>query len=199
LTAALSAAGGARADEYECGSLDNAYGPFDYRVVSKQHRAIVERYHFNHKVESLAGGQSSTAVGADIAYTLRAFPNHPRALLAMATLAEREKTDRPRGSEYRLACWFERALRFRPEDGQVHLVYGIVLMRRGKVDAGIESLQRALSFLGPDGNAYYNLGLAYFEKRDYATALDYAKKAYAAGFPLSGLKDKLKRAGKWVE
>ena len=60
--------------------LHNAFGPFDYRTATKDKLKLVESYHFTPKVESLIGGQSGT-LGADIDYTLRAFPNHPRALL----------------------------------------------------------------------------------------------------------------------
>ena len=46
-------------------------------------------------------------------------------------------------------------------------------------------------------NLYYNMGLLYFNLKDYAKARDYARKAYAGGFPLNGLKDLLVKTGKW--
>jgi tetratricopeptide (TPR) repeat protein len=52
--------------------------------------------------------------------------------------------------------------------------------------------------LGEDtANMHYNIGLAYFELRDYDKALAHAKKAYEQGFTLPGLRDKLTQAGKW--
>jgi hypothetical protein len=37
----------------------------------------------------------------------------------------------------------------------------------------------------------------YFDMKDYGKAVEYAKKAYDLGFPLAGLRNKLKQAGKW--
>jgi hypothetical protein len=48
-----------------------------------------------------------------------------------------------------------------------------------------------------DPTIAYNLGLAYFRKKDYSQALVFAKQAYAKNFPLPGLKNKLIEAGKW--
>ena len=50
-----------------------------------------------------------------------------------------------------------------------------------------------------NGIAQYNLGLAYFDLKDYARANDYASKAYRNGFPpnIVGLREKLKKVGKW--
>jgi hypothetical protein len=90
----LLGASGAGAQE-SCGSLANAVGPWDYRTASQQRRELVELYHFRLDVETLAPGRSPISIGADISYTLRAFPNHPRALISMANLGQREKRRRP--------------------------------------------------------------------------------------------------------
>ena len=39
----------------------------------------------------------------------------------------------------------------------------------------------------------------YVKKKEYEKASAHAQKAYALGFPLPGLKNKLKAAGKWKE
>jgi predicted Zn-dependent protease len=180
-----------------CGSLENAVGPFDYRTTSVKQKEIVERFHFTESVETLSKGQSSVAIGADIAYTLRVFPNHSRALIAMADLALRQKTDRPHGSPYTVACWFERAIRFRPDDGKVRLAYGVALLKRGERDPAIRQLLVADRLLPKDANVNYNLGLAYFYGKDYVKARERAKDAYALGFPLPGLRDMLVREHQW--
>jgi tetratricopeptide (TPR) repeat protein len=187
------------ADEIDCGPLSNSFGPFDYRTATRHDIEIVENFHFTPDVQMLKKGASSNIIGSDIAYTLRAFPNHPRALMAMATLAQRERTPKPTGSTYSIDCWFDRAIRFKPEDGQVHLIYGVVLLREGKRKDAIKELETSIELSGENANANYNLGLAYFDERNYAKSLAYAKKAYAAGFGLQGLKQKLQRAGKWVD
>ena len=84
----------------------------------------------------------------------------------------------------------------RPE---VRLISGIYLMRRGAKDEALKQLEAAHGKVGDDPNLNYNLGLAYFDAGQYDRALDYAKKAYALGFPLDGLKNKLKKAGKWQD
>lgn len=65
-----------------CGSLQNAFGPFDYRdpAARAESLQVVERYHFTADVEMLRRGKASANVLDDLNYTLRAFPNHHRAL-----------------------------------------------------------------------------------------------------------------------
>ena len=54
--------------------------------------------------------------GGDLDYTLRAFPNHHVALMAMAKLGEKQKTARPAGAKYGVECYFQRAVSFRGDD-----------------------------------------------------------------------------------
>ncbi len=196
LAAALGAAGEAEAFE-ECGSLQNAYGPYDYRV-DKDRLGIVEGAHFTAEVESLRSGRSGY-IGGDIDYTLRAFPNHPRALMAMMRLGEREHAERLRGAHYSVRCYFERAVRFRPNDATARMIYGTYLARHGKNTEALEQLEAASGYAGDDANVHYNLGLVYFSLGKYDEALSHAQTAYRRGFPLPGLKDKLRQAGQWVE
>lgn len=198
LALALLACRAIYADEIDCGQLTSTtFGPFDYRTADKKTRDMVESVHFTPPVESLRRGSTSAFVADDLSYTLAVFPNHPRALFAMATLAHRLKTAKPPGSRQTIDCWFDRAVRFQPDDGQVRLVYGIALLRDGKRKDAIQQLETSVALLGDDANAYYNLGLAYFDEKDYEKSLGYAKKAYAAGFTLPGLRKKLEQAGKW--
>jgi tetratricopeptide (TPR) repeat protein len=189
----------ASASEQDCGPLRNHFGPFDYRSASPQDRALVEGAHFTPQVESLKGGKNTITAGGDINYTLMVFPNHHRALMATIKLSEKEKTDKPRGMGYTVACWFDRAERFRPDDGTVKMLHGIYLIRKGKAQAAADKLEQASELAGDNANITYNLGLAYFDLKQYDKSLASAHAAYALGFPLPGLRDKLKRAGKWSE
>src|SRR5690242_17113706 len=72
-----------------CGELENAFGPFDYRTVSADRKRLVEGSHFTPYIEGLQRGHTG-AIGSEIDYTLRAFPNHPRALVAMMKLGIKE-------------------------------------------------------------------------------------------------------------
>jgi tetratricopeptide (TPR) repeat protein len=148
-------------------------------------------------VEALRRGTTSNRAARDIDYTLRAFPNNPRALFAMMRLAEREKTEKPVGSRYTVSCWFDRALRFAPDDGAVRVVLGIYLSKNGKKDEAIKQLEIAQKLVGDDPNLHYNLGLTYFDLKEYDKSLEHAHAAYRLGFPLPGLREKLQKAGKW--
>lgn len=203
VTASLLLGNGVYAQEWQldpsCGHLnENTFGrPFDYYTATAELRHIVETPHFPPHVESLQRGNTSATPGHDISYTLRTFPNHPRALMAMINLGRKEKTKQPNGSPYTVDCWINRALAFKPDDGTVRLVYGIELMRQGKHASAIPQLLKAEESLTESGNVFYNLGLAYFEVGDYDNALKYAHKAYARGFNFEGLRKKLASKGHW--
>jgi tetratricopeptide (TPR) repeat protein len=196
IAAAMSCGAAAAQDLADgCGRLESTYGPFDYRTATN--RATVENFHFTPKVESLRGGNTSSTPGGDLNYTLRVFPNHPRALVAVIRLAEREKTSKPREMEYTVECWLQRAERFTPDDATVKSLYGVYLLRVSRPKEGAAKLEEALA-LGPkSAEIHYNLGLAYFDLGRYDQSLENAHKAYAVGFALPGLRDKLIRAGKW--
>lgn len=182
----------------ECGPLRNHYGPYDYRTASEEQRRIVEvdGRHFTPDVEYLRKGETGP-LGSELSYTLRVFPNHHRALASMSKFAQRQHTRKPTNSHFTIDCWFDRAIRFAPSDPAVYLLYGIDLLRIGKRQEAVKLLEKSLELSGDDPNAQYNLGLAYFELGDFEKSLAFAKKAYANGFPLQGLKNKLQRAGKW--
>jgi Tfp pilus assembly protein PilF len=179
-----------------CGPLENAFGPFDYRTAAPANRKLVEGAHFTPSVESLQRG-STGQLGGDIDYTLRAFPNHPRALYAMTRLAERSRSTKPPGAHFPVECYYDRAIRFRPDDAIVRGLYASFLIRQGRPDEARVQL-KAAEDLGPsDPQVIYNLGLAYFDLKEFDRSLALAKRAYAMGIPFPGLRDKLKRAGRW--
>ncbi|MDB5936861.1 MAG: hypothetical protein JWQ01_4205 [Massilia sp.] len=181
-----------------CGELKNAFGPFDYRTRAEHSDSfdLVEGGHFTPDVENGIRG-SSGAIGGDLDYTLRAIPNHHRALATMARVAVRTKTLQVAGAKYPVECYFERATRFQPNDGGVKAEYGNYLYAMGKTEGAFQMFREAAALSPENATINYNLGLAYFQKKDYNNALLYAKKAYSLGFPLPGLKNKLAAAGKW--
>lgn len=188
-----------------CGSLNNSFGPFDYRYRSSVRTELgdahkmVEGAHFTADVEQLIRGKSTALPGGDIDYTLRAFPNHHRALLSMSRLALRAKSDQPPDMRYTATCWFERAMRFAPDDGMVKVLYGQHLLKVGKQREAIEQLEAAEKLTEGSANVHYNLGLAFTEVKRFEDARRHARKAYALGFPLPGLRDRLKRLGQWKD
>lgn len=183
----------------ECGRLpafQPGIGPYDYRTVNPGFRAQVESHHFNPDVERLVKGQTDE-IGADIDFVLERMPNHPRALAAMVRLSTKQGTNRPKGAKQTVDCYFERALGFQPDDSTVNTLAGAYLLGRGNVNGAIGQLKAAIALAPDDGIAHYNLGLAYFEKKDYDLALAEAKRARELGIELPGLQNKLQRAGKW--
>jgi tetratricopeptide (TPR) repeat protein len=181
-----------------CGNIANAYGPFDYRRRGEfaPNLQLVESFHFAPEVEKLISGQSGT-IGGDLDYTLRAFQNHTRALSSMARFALQSKSPKAGGMHWTFECYFDRAIRFQPDDPAPRSIYGAYLLRKGRTDDALKQLSEAVALAPDDPSANYNLGLGYFEKKDYAQAKLYAKKAYALGFPLQGLKTKLINVQRW--
>lgn len=180
-----------------CGSLENAYGPFDFRTTPYAKRQIVERYHFTPSVKALTRGESTSKIGGDIAYTLHAFPNHPAALDAMARLGRKERSSQPDGAKHTVECYFERAIRFAPDDPQVRVLYAHFLVGQKRRDEARKQLEAGEQTQDKSPALLYNLGLGFADVGNYEKSLRYAHQAYAAGIELPGLRERLRRAGKW--
>lgn len=181
-----------------CGDLKNSYGPFDYRRRAEFSTSfdLVEGAHFTPDVENGIKGNAGS-IGGDLDYTLRAIPNHHRALAALARQALHDRTIQVAGMRYPVECWFNRATRLAPDDAGVYAAYGNYMFSLGNADKSFALFQQA-SQLAPDNPTInYNLGLAYLQKHNFELANLHARKAYALGFPLPGLKNKLIAAGKW--
>lgn len=201
----------ADAAEYDCGSIKNHYGPYDYANPDdrEQKLPIVERAHFNSRVENLIGGSvsSNTLIG-DLEYTLRTFPNHYRALYSIIKydIRERQKS-RQEGKPYKPSnnkgypataeCYIDRAIRWRPNDPNVYLLYGIFLHLDGRLNEALQQYKISEKIQPNSADLQYNLGLLHFDRREYVLAKEYAKKAYQLGYPLPGLRKKLTSVGQW--
>ena len=183
-----------------CGGFPRAdNGPHDYSVVRDRRLHVVEEHHFTPNIESLISGNTSAFVSVEISFVLRAFPNHHRALMSIIRLGEKQKTDNPKGSQYTIPCWLERAVHFAPHDRITRMIYAGWLGKKGKVDDAVKQLEAAERLA--DGNAFslYNIGLVYLDLGLFEPALAKAHQAQALGFSRSGLADSLKAAGKWRE
>ena len=181
--------------------MEVGYGPFDYAnaLHREKYLPIVESAHFTSNVRNLIKGATGT-VGGDISYTLRVFPNHYPALIAFAKLNLREKSvvERPDDEIYTVECFFDRAIRFKPGDAMVRMIYGNYLrLVGGRQDDAIEQYQVVVRLQPKNATTNYNLGLMYLKEKDYEQAIVYAKKAYGLDFPLPGLRNKLMKIGKW--
>lgn len=185
-----------------CGDFNygsGSIGPLDYTTTPQDVRDYVESRHFDQGVERLVKGIQATSVAGDIAFTLRSFPNHPRALRSAAELMRRNSGRTPPGMTFNTACWFDRAVAFRPEDVQVRILWAFELLKSKERSAAIEQTTAAEALAGDNPAARYNVGLLYFELGDHERAMANARLAYAGGFNLPGLKNKLTKAGQWKE
>ena len=188
----------------DCGTLENAYGPFDYRDPAnsapqpggaESPLSLVEGGHFNADVENLVRGLSTADPLGDLEYTLRAFPNHHRALYAMARYHLRRGLGMH--GRYSIDCWFERAIRFRPDDAVVYMIKGVFLARSGRKEEALDPYLQALELDDTLAEAHYNIGLLYADLGNYEAALRHAQTAYRMGYPLPGLRNQLQDAGVW--
>lgn len=182
-----------------CRGNPQGYGPYDYtNPASVQNNLpVVEQYHFTPQVERLISGKSGFIL-SDLDYTIRAFPNHHRALFAViraysepGRLKQRNMGEPKTPPE----CYLQRAAKFSPKDGKVELLYGLYLHKLGKLDEAEDHYRRAVKLMPRSAEAHYNLGLLLTDQERYADAVPVAKKAYQYGYPLAGLRRRLAAAG----
>lgn len=180
-----------------CGGLRSEFGPFDYRT-DRDKLPIVEGAHFTPPVEALIHGVSGP-LGAELAYVLARFPNHHRALAAMMRLSERTNWVPPKGARYDMDCYFERALRFRPDDVIARLLFVSYLGKRARRDEALRQLDVATMYAGDNGFTHYNIGLQYLELGQFGLAGKQAQRAQSLGFTNRELVDRLRSSGQWKE
>ena len=194
----------------ECGPLKvaNKHGPFDYNTATEAERQLVERVHFTEHYQAYRKGLSKfqknfdhiiESPAAGFGYTLWAFPNHPLALAAMEDIGFKEKGEYPIGrGSLSVQCYFQRAVKFKPTDPLVRVLFAYYYARRGQADHARSQLSRLSSL---DGNMTMNIqvysAFSYLELKDYEKAREAAKAAYQLGYPFAGLSERLKRLGKW--
>ncbi|MCI0653152.1 MAG: tetratricopeptide repeat protein [Methylococcaceae bacterium] len=182
-----------------CGGKGQGFGPFDYlerRQLGKELK-LVEDHYFTKKVETLVSGQEGP-IGHDIDYTLRAWPNHHRALVSSIRYADREKgkleEDVPPPE-----CYLQRAINFSPKDAIPHLLFAIYLHKLGFQEKALQQYKQAEDINPNNPELHYNLGLLLVSMKQYEEAKIHARKAYQAGYPLPGLKRQLTKLGYWQD
>lgn len=151
---------------------------------------VVEQFHFNADVAALRRGQSGS-IGSDLDYTLERFPNHHRALAAMARLGLRARSPQPPGASRTIDCYFARALHMNARDAQVRSTYAAWLLAVQREDDALAQLEALVEADPGNATAHYNLGLLHLKRKNIDKARAHADQAYARGFPLEGLKNKL--------
>ena len=181
----------------QCGPLANAYGPYDYRT-DKDKLPIVEKFHYTPEVEALIRGKSGH-IGGDLEYTLRAFPNHHRALISMMRLGDRVKAPRVPGAQYDVECYFVRGVAFRPDDVTARMLFATFLNSKNRKPEALKQLDFVQTLAANNPFTHYNLGLVYFDVGAFDKALSQAHRAQELGFLRPELAGKLKAANRWAE
>lgn len=190
---------GSSLDGDRCYGKRQGVGPFDYlyRSALQKELNVVEGYHFTSDVESLRKGKSGK-IELDIDYTLRAFPNHHRALNAMIRYQQkigRREVLRLRSIEIPPAeCYLQRAVNFSPTDATTHMLYAMHLRNLGEKQQARGMYETAHKLAPKDLQIQYNFALLLVDLDELDTAQELADTIYGQGYPLPGLKRKLEAA-----
>lgn len=187
-----------------CGTLANTFGPFDYRDYKDlRGRArdgsaimLVEDTHFLEPCEALIRCPSGN-FGSEYDYTLRAFPNHHRALVAMARWSDRSKSNMPPGARWPVTCYFERAILFTPDDVVARMLYVIYLKDHNAPDAARRQFDAIVQLKPANPFTIYNLGMLAADLGDIDFAVDAARRSYGAGMTHPELKQRLVALKRW--
>lgn len=184
-------------DPNRCGPIANHYGPFDYRT-QRDKLKIVEGAHFVPEVEALIRGHRGH-LAQDISYTLHTSPNHHRALIAVWRFSEKMKSPQPKWLPRPVECYFDRAIRFAPDDTVVRILYAQFLAKNGRSNESLPQLDVAVTYAKDNPFSHYNIGLAYFDLKQFDKALVQAHRAAVLGFDRTELADQLKAVDQWKE
>lgn len=193
----------------QCGKLGNAFGPYEYKLERyvpvpgdrephAEKLTKVEINHFTPEVERLVRGKAGH-IGEDLDYTLRAFPNHHRALLSMMRYGQRLGVSTVPSARYSVECYFRRAVAFSPKDPVVRMLFAHYFGSLKDNERGIVQLKIAEQFIDGNGLTAHNIGLLYVELGDLNAAVRLARQARSLGFIRKDLEDKLRAAGKSIE
>lgn len=183
-----------------CNSNPKGYGPFDYskrHLLKSYDLEIVESNHFTPKVENMIEGESGTLEG-DIDYTLRAWPNHHRALMtAIRMQILSNKKVRPVKLMTPPECYLQRAIHFSPHDPAPYSLFGYYLVNVDEPEEAERYYKKAVTLAPNNSKINYSYADYLTNMKRYAEALEYAKKAYQLGKPPQTLKNKLIKLGAW--
>lgn len=131
-------------------------------------------------------------------FTKRGLPPNSRiSVMIDATLAEIYDE---MGTPERAVKHLEDALKQQPSQVRLYGALALLHRKQGNLEKARDTLLRADEIAsGQSAELHYNLGLLYLELENTEEALARAKQAYEMGYPLDGLREKLKRLGVWTE
>lgn len=192
----------AQSPESICGNpFQNHFGPWDYRTARKEDLKIVEDAHFTAGIETLTRPKNTMRhdMAQDVSYTLKVFPNHHRALLTLVRLGEKFGDPPPGTKGMSVDCYFDRAVRFRPDDTVVRGLYAQFLAKNKRKEEAMRHLDFALQKAAENPISQYTVGTVFLELGEFERALAQAHKARAMGVQWPELEQALKASGHWKE
>lgn len=187
-----------------CRGGAQGYGPYDYtkKHLYREPLRLVEGAHFTSDVESLRKGKRKGVRDPlpDLDYTLRAWPNHHRALHSAIRFHIRKKGNYRHPIFAPTECYLQRAVNFSPDDGTARMLWGMLLHRTGRRAQALPEYEAAETLSPTNPEIKYNLGLLLAEQGEFARAKKYADILYKeVNWPLPGLMKRLQAAGYWEE
>jgi uncharacterized protein (TIGR02996 family) len=183
-----------------CGDpFKNGFGPWDYRTADPKRKELVERFHFTPGIETMTRPVNTMMhdMAGDVEYTLNVFPNHHRALVTMRRLSERHRADPPPGTKRTVECWYDRAIRFSPDDNVPRVLYAQWLHGKGRRDDAMAQVDEAVRRAGENALSHFSIGLLLVEMGNLERALQQAHKARALGLQRPELENLLRRQNAW--
>ncbi len=189
--------------------LPGAAGPYDFLDADAVARWNIKDINSNHLAKikpNLDEGRPYHAL-YELNFILIRIPNHYVAFSHLADIEQKFP-----GIEYEPAkagmddtlyfpataeCYYDRAFRFRPNDPNLRLLMAIHYHKTDRLEQAVEQYKIAESMQENSADIQYNLGLAYFDLQEYDLSAEHAERAYALGYPLPGLRNKLAEVGAW--
>jgi len=179
------------------------FGPFDYTLRggdNVKNLEIVESHHYTAAVDNAVGGADSGSYEGDLNYTLRAWPNHHRALLSVIKyqinfenkLAQTKLKTSPE-------CYLQRAINYSPNDIVPYSLYGYYLRKVGHIEDSVKFYEKAMALDPENEKVAYSYSLVLMELKRYDEAVKFAKVAYHHGKAPKNLKEKLIKLGVWKD
>lgn len=192
-------------DEKVC-QIQSGMGPYDYLKRKEYSKPdphnplyLVQMAHFTPEVENLIKGNTSDLEG-DLDYTLRAYPNHHRALLSMIRYQLNIKHKIMAGPlRVPPECYLQRAIAFSPKDETAYSLFGYYLRKIGQPKEAEKYYEKAFKLNPKNAKVAYSYSLLLIDLKRYDDALKYAKIAYQSKGTPEALKQKLKKLKAWKE
>ena len=79
------------------------------------------------------------------------------------------------------------------------MLYATYLAKNSRLPEATKQLERATESAGENAFTHNNIGMVYFDMKDYDKALVMAHKSIDLGFPQTTLREQLQSVGKWSE